>query len=141
MVRIWGRPGNPTASPPPPLAAQLSAVTFTHPRALAGDLTLPCGLAFHRTARRCPLPCPFQREEEAELSVRPCHLDGAQTPCSDVASHGSSEMSATSSPIHQETRNMTVLGDTQRDEQSQCGPVKLRKIEAGGPFPRCSHEF
>lgn len=138
--RIRGRPGNLAVSPPPPLTAPWSAVAFSHPSALAGDLTLPCGLAFHRAARGRSLPGPFQQEEEAEPSVRPRHLAGAQTPCGEVASHGRSEMSATGSPSRQEARTVTVLGDAQRDELSRCGFVKLRKIEAGGPFPRCPHE-
>ena len=66
---------------------------------------------------------------------RPCRLDRAQTPFSDVTSRGGPEVSATSSPIHQEAGNMTVLGDTCRDKQGQRGVAKLRKREAGGLFP------
>lgn len=102
----------------PSLTAQLSA-----PR--TPRCTLPCRFAFPVTCRHS-LPCPFKQEEEAEPSARPCHVDRAQTPCSDVTSHGCS----TSSPIHQETSNLTVFGDTSRDKYRQCGSVRVRKIEA-----------
>lgn len=107
----------------PSLTAQLSV-----PR--TPRCTLPCRFAFPVTCRHS-LPCPFKQEEEAEPSARPCHVDRAQTPCSDVTSHGCS----TSSPIHQETSNLTVFGDTSRDKYRQCGSVRVRKIEAWGLFP------
>lgn len=66
---------------------------------------------------------------------RPCHLDRAQTPCSDVTSRGGPEVSATSSPIHQEAGNRTALGDTCREKQGQLGVAKLRKREVGGLSP------
>lgn len=92
----------------------------------------PCKFAFPVTTYRCSLPHPCKQEGDAEQSVRPCHLDRTQTACSDVTSPG---CPATSSPIHQETRNTTVFGDTSRDKQGQRGFVKLRKTEAGGLSP------
>lgn len=107
----------------------LTARLYSAPALRTQDVCLPCSClrAFPSSS--------FQARQGSWADVRSCHFDRAQTPCGDVTSHGCSEMSATSSPIHQKTGNMTVLGDTWRDKQSQLGFVKLRKIEAGGLFP------
>lgn len=116
------------ACPLPPLTAQLPVPAAPG----APRCSLPCLFTFRAPACRHSLP-PSRRGRRA--GGRPCRLDRAQTPFSDVTSRGGPEVSATSSPIHQEAGNMTVLGDTCRDKQGQLGVAKLRKREAGGLFP------
>lgn len=115
-----------------PLPSQ-PAVHFSHPGSPkmqpSPSLRLPrsCLQAFPAST--------LQARGEDGAGGRPCHLDRVQTACGDATSHGSPEVTATSSQIHQETGNTTPLGDTCRDKQGQLGVAKLRKREAGGLFP------
>lgn len=129
------RAGPPLPSQPGCLLELALGAPGMQPSHLLPSALLPAGV---------PCLSTLQARGVVGAAGRPCHLDTRQTACSDVTSHSSPEVSATSRQVHQETGNTAALGDTLQRPTGLTRGCQIKKKEQEDCFQRVlfsGHDF